>query len=332
MRRKLEARSVLIYIVLFLSLAEAGLACGSTSGSAGPPLRVNGNPFPGINPPPAGKQQGVIGIQIGVFAPTVPTTCVCGLGLGQSGNPPPSSLRADQAVLTRYNPATGQHTILTEFVPLTLSSVTSQGLATGPGQLLPGSQWYGFSGKIQPFMTQLLMPGEIFLLNFALSFDPGQVAGLANLPIQFATGGGEPDGFPIFDPRDPHPVMYFGASTLPPCLPTQTVLCLNRGRFRVEVDWKDFDRHTGRGIVGSCPTTDSGNFAFFSSSNLEMLVKVLDACSFNNRYWVFFSAGTNVQFTLTVTDTKVPRIKQYLNPLGKPAPPVQDTSAFATCP
>jgi hypothetical protein len=40
------------------------------------------------------------------------------------------------------------------------------------------------------------------------------------------------------------------------------------------------------------------------ANNLEMLIKVLDACAFNNRYWVFFSAGTNVEFTLTVTDTR----------------------------
>ena len=49
-------------------------------------------------------------------------------------------------------------------------------------------------------------------------------------------------------------------------------------------------------------------------------------------YWVFFAAGTNVEFTVTVTDTQTGTVKTYSNPLNTAAPPVQDTSAFATCP
>ena len=64
-----------------------------------------------------------------------------------------------------------------------------------------------------------------------------------------------------------------------------------------------------------------------------MLVKVLNACipPFD-RYWFFYAATTNVEFTLTVTDTQADVIKSYRNPLGRPAPPIQDTQAFATCP
>jgi hypothetical protein len=51
-------------------------------------------------------------------------------------------------------------------------------------------------------------------------------------------------------------------------------------------------------------TSDSGLFYFNNSNNWEMLLKVLNACTLNNRYWVFVSATTNVQFTLTVTDTQ----------------------------
>lgn len=52
----------------------------------------------------------------------------------------------------------------------------------------------------------------------------------------------------------------------------------------------------------------------------------------NSRNWSFYSPGTTVDFNITATATRIPRIKIYANPLGKPAPPVQDTSAFATCP
>jgi hypothetical protein len=47
---------------------------------------------------------------------------------------------------------------------------------------------------------------------------------------------------------------------------------------------------------------------------------------------VFFAATTNVELHLTVTDTQTGKIKTYFNPLGTAAPPIQDTSAFATCP
>jgi hypothetical protein len=60
----------------------------------------------------------------------------------------------------------------------------------------------------------------------------------------------------------------------------------------------------------------------------------LDACApvDNSRFFTFYSPGTNVDLVVSVTDTKPARRSIYFNPLGKPAPPVQDTSAFATCP
>lgn len=60
----------------------------------------------------------------------------------------------------------------------------------------------------------------------------------------------------------------------------------------------------------------------------------IDACTTvdNSRFFTFYSPGTNVDLVVTVTDTRPIRRAIYFNPLGKPAPPVQDVSAFATCP
>jgi hypothetical protein len=41
---------------------------------------------------------------------------------------------------------------------------------------------------------------------------------------------------------------------------------------------------------------------------------------------------TNVEVTLRVTDTRNGTVQTYFNPLGTAFQPVQDTSAFATCP
>jgi hypothetical protein len=79
-------------------------------------------------------------------------------------------------------------------------------------------------------------------------------------------------------------------------------------------------------------TSDSGYLWFFGSANIEAVVKVLDGCGTNNRYWVFAGGLTNVRVVLKVTDTMTGLIKKYVNPQGTAFQPIQDVSAFATCP
>ena len=115
------------------------------------------------------------------------------------------------------------------------------------------------------------------------------------------------------------------------CVPDATTLCLLGDRFQVEVDWVDFTGSTGVGAA--VPGSDlSGLFYFFNPDSSELLVKLLDACTFDDHFWVFAAATTDVEYTLTVTDTQTGVTKDYFNPLGNPAPAITDTSAFATCP
>ncbi|HEX6203077.1 MAG TPA: hypothetical protein VF100_08755 [Thermoanaerobaculia bacterium] len=116
-----------------------------------------------------------------------------------------------------------------------------------------------------------------------------------------------------------------------PCMPDPVTLCLEDGRFRVQVEWMD---PTGNG--GLAPATqitdDSGEFWFFQPDNVELLVKVLDACVEPfDRYWVFAAGLTNVEIEITVTDTATDITRTYENPQGNPFDPVQDTAAFE-CP
>ena len=115
------------------------------------------------------------------------------------------------------------------------------------------------------------------------------------------------------------------------CTPSDTVMCLQNGRFKISVKW--WDEHGNTGVGHAIPSTDdSGLFWFFSPSNMELLIKVLDGCGVNNKYWVFFAATTDQEFTVTVTDTNTAQQVEYTNPLKHPADAVTDTSAFATCP
>ena len=116
------------------------------------------------------------------------------------------------------------------------------------------------------------------------------------------------------------------------CSTTATSLCI-AGRFAIAVQ---FETAHGGGHAGAGEAIDlqglgvarGGLFWFFAADNPELLVKVLDACALDASFWIFYAAGTDVGFTLTVTDTQTGRMRTYRNADGTPAPPVQDTSAL----
>jgi len=119
-----------------------------------------------------------------------------------------------------------------------------------------------------------------------------------------------------------------------PCKPGPTVLCLNGGRFKATAQWRTASA-TGAGqsaSLGDGLGDDAGQFWFFAADNPELVVKVLDSCAGFGHFWVFASGLTNVEVTLTVTDTQNGTTRRYFNPLGKPFAPLQDVNAFATCP
>jgi hypothetical protein len=139
-------------------------------------------------------------------------------------------------------------------------------------------------------------------------------------------GSADPFGYGTYSLR-----LSAGGGGGPACTPTSTSLCLNNQRFRVTTDWRKPDGSTGQGTAVAL-TADTGYFWFFSATNVEAIVKVLNACSFSNHHWVFAGGLTNVEVTLRVTDTQTGAMKTYTNPLGVPFQPIQDTSAFSTCP
>lgn len=116
-----------------------------------------------------------------------------------------------------------------------------------------------------------------------------------------------------------------------PCPPSTQSLCLNNNRFQVQSHFLTSSADSGA-ASGVKLTGDTGYVFFFDPSNVEAVVKVLNACSFNNRYWVFAGGLTDVRTVVTVTDTQRNAVKTYINPQGTPYQPIQDTSAFATCP
>jgi hypothetical protein len=115
----------------------------------------------------------------------------------------------------------------------------------------------------------------------------------------------------------------------PPCTPDEHTLCLADGRFRVQVEWTDHQLDEGTAFAHQI-ADDAGEFWFFRADNVELLVKVLDACPTEqfDHFWVFAAGLTDVELTITVTDTETDDVRTYPNPLGNPFAPVLDTTAF----
>jgi len=68
---------------------------------------------------------------------------------------------------------------------------------------------------------------------------------------------------------------------------------------------------------GQRASSDQSSFWwFFDPANFEMGVKMVDACSLSDTFWVFVSGLTNQAYTVTITDTFTGRTRTYSNPLG----------------
>jgi hypothetical protein len=128
----------------------------------------------------------------------------------------------------------------------------------------------------------------------------------------------------------PSVAQWLSPSGTGACATAGSALCLNNGRFRITASWQS-STASGSGTPIQL-TTDTGYFWFFNSANVEMVIKVLNACTLISRYWVFAGGLTNVNVTVTVTDTQTGAVRTYVNPQGTAFQPIQDTGAFSTCP
>ena len=128
------------------------------------------------------------------------------------------------------------------------------------------------------------------------------------------------------------PTPEAGATTfaeVAECVEGEGTLCLNEGRFRIEARWES--THDGGDGRAQSLTNDTGDFWFFNPDNIEIVVKVLDGCAINQRYWVFAGGLTDVKVIMTVIDSDTGIAATYYNPPGTAFLPVQDTDSLAVC-
>ena len=116
-----------------------------------------------------------------------------------------------------------------------------------------------------------------------------------------------------------------------PCVEDAQTLCV-AGRFRARAEWRAPDGQAGVASVLPVHSGGSGLLWFVSPDSLDLLVKVIDDCAGSGHHWVFVGAATNLQYLLTMTDTRTGQVRVYFNPQGVSPQAVTDTYAFEGCP
>jgi hypothetical protein len=124
-------------------------------------------------------------------------------------------------------------------------------------------------------------------------------------------------------------------TTVGPCVEDAQTTCLVNGRFEVKLNWQTASG-TGPGQVMSfggqrAESDESAFFWFFSPSNFELGLKILDACAVNQKFWVFISGLTNQGWTAHLRDSQTGVTRTYSNALNNLTKTTADTAALS-CP
>jgi hypothetical protein len=106
------------------------------------------------------------------------------------------------------------------------------------------------------------------------------------------------------------------------------------GRFCVTVTWKDAAGNTHVASPVQFRSDASAGFWFYDPNSWELQVKLIDACSINNRYWLMASGATTLDYQVSVEDLSSQSsvvLRSYQSKQGNTKATL-DTQAFDGCP
>ena len=92
-------------------------------------------------------------------------------------------------------------------------------------------------------------------------------------------------------------------------------------------DVQNVDRRNEERVRSGAYLGDSTSlFYFLSADNPELLLKVMDGCASNGRYWVFGSAATDLEYEVEVADNRDGVVRTYAPDRSNPM--IADRSSF----
>ncbi|HUR80684.1 MAG TPA: fibronectin type III domain-containing protein, partial [Thermoanaerobaculia bacterium] len=118
------------------------------------------------------------------------------------------------------------------------------------------------------------------------------------------------------------------------CVATANTVCLLGDRFEVKLDYLNQFANPpapgsmlGAKLLPGVQNPDAATFGFGSPQAIEAVVRIQDARPFGlNRFDIYFGGMTDVEYTVSVTDTITGKVRQYRNPPGSVGGGVDRTS------
>jgi hypothetical protein len=128
-------------------------------------------------------------------------------------------------------------------------------------------------------------------------------------PQQYTVDGAFSHSYPSLAPY----LSPTSTGTPSVCKPGPFTLCLVSRRFQVDVEWSNqFNGTSGRG--GALIGTDSTGYFFFTDPTIyELIIKILNQ---DDVIKIYYGELTDLNFTITVTDTETGAVKTYQNTAG----------------
>ena len=247
-----------------------------------------------------------------------------------STGPSGARMTIDHITNTRLSGTSGPLRLVlwaTSTVPVFGDTITA--FTLGSFDLNPLPAGFEYNNVDTGFVTFTPPPAGCYYVTLALE---ESISGTYSYDdLRTATQGGVPDGsgFDLFS--------YGGAncSGSPTCVRDNFTACLLNGRFQVTVTYRT-NTSSGNAQVmnfssSRAESDESAFFWFFNSSNFEMGLKMLNACSLNSRFWVYISGLTDQGWTVNILDTQTGASAVYQNSLNHLSSTVADTATLR-CP
>jgi hypothetical protein len=121
------------------------------------------------------------------------------------------------------------------------------------------------------------------------------------------------------------------------CVPGANAVCLLSDRFEVRIDFLNQFANPpapgsllGAKLLPGVQNPDTATFGFSSALAIESVVRIQDTRPFGlNRFDIYVGGMSDVEYTVTVTDTQSGRVRQYRNPPGAVGG-IVDRASFTT--
>ncbi len=188
--------------------------------------------------------------------------------------------------------------------------------------------WQDNSNNESGFSVEILVDGRWVLIPIELAADTDKAI-IQGLPAAsaFSFRIRAFNNFGESASSNTTQVSTFDTTTA--CTVSGSELCLLDGRFRVSVEYRNQHDDGFEGAAVAVPSTnESGLFWFFGPENVELIVKLLDGRGYNQHFWAFYGALSDVEYWVTITDTRTGVVQVYHNPPGEVCG-LADTFAFS---